>query len=61
MYLDAVLNGENYSVIFNGRREATIAFIKARMDDEEIMTSKVCIGENMRLFTIEEYLNIYAR
>lgn len=63
VYLDAVLetDSDRYTPIFNGVREATIAFLKDRLDDEEVMSSRVCVGETLRLYTVEEYLNIFAR
>jgi hypothetical protein len=60
VYLDAVLESKNYTPIFNGVRQATIAFIQARMDDEEVLSARVCVGENLRLYPIDQYLAIYA-
>lgn len=61
IYLDAVLESENYTPIFNGVREATISFLQERKDDPEVQTARVVIGETLRIYTVEEYLNIFAR
>jgi hypothetical protein len=56
MYFDAVLNKQRQP-IFNGTPDAVKKWLEARRDDEEVRESVVCLGVNLRIKTIDEYLS----